>query len=68
MGGACSKYGGGRREEYTGFWWGKIRERDHLKDRSVEGRIIIRCIFRKWDVRPWTGSSWLSIGTGGGLF
>jgi hypothetical protein len=26
----------------------------------------IRWIFRKWDVRVWTGSSWLRIGTGGG--
>ena len=26
----------------------------------------IRCLFRKWDVGVWTGSSWLRIGTGGG--
>jgi hypothetical protein len=30
------------------------------------GRIILRWIFRKWDVEVWTGSSWLRIGTGGG--
>jgi hypothetical protein len=23
-------------------------------------------VFRKWDVRTWTGSSWLRIGAGGG--
>jgi len=28
-------------------------------------KILIR-IFRKWDVRAWTGSSLLRIGTGGG--
>jgi len=28
--------------------------------------IILKWIFRKWDVRVWTGSSWLRIGTGGG--
>jgi len=28
--------------------------------------IILRWIFRKWDVGVWTGSSWLRIGTGGG--
>jgi len=26
----------------------------------------IKIDFRKWDVRVWTGSSWLKIGTGGG--
>jgi len=29
MGGTCSTYGW-RRESYTGFWWGNLRERDHL--------------------------------------
>ena len=33
---------------------------------GVDGRIILRWIFRKWDVGAWTGSSWLRIGTGGG--
>jgi hypothetical protein len=35
-------------------------------DPGVDGRIILRWIFRKWDVGVWTGSSWLRIGTGGG--
>ena len=35
---------------YTGFWWGSLRERDHLGDPGVDGRIILRWIFRKWDV------------------
>jgi len=35
------------------------------KDRSVDGRILIRWISGKWDVGVWTGSSWLRIGTGG---
>jgi len=56
----------GRGEMYTGVWWGNLRERDHLGDRGVDGRIILRWIFRKWDVRVWIGSSWLRIGTGGG--
>jgi hypothetical protein len=33
---------------------------------GVDGRIILRWIFRKWDVGIWTGSSWLRIGTGRG--
>jgi len=56
----------GRIEAYTGFWWGNLREKDHLEDPGVDGRTILRRIFRKWDVGVWTGSSWLRIGTGGG--
>jgi hypothetical protein len=43
-----------------------LRVRDHLGDPGVDGRIILRWIFRKWDMGIWTGSSWLRIGTGGG--
>jgi hypothetical protein len=41
---------------------GKLRERDP----GVDGRIILKRIFRKWDVGVWTGLSWLRIGSGGG--
>ena len=37
-------------EVYTGFWWGNLRKRDHLGDPGADGRIILRWIFRKWDV------------------
>ena len=30
----------GRGESYTGFCWGNLRERDHLEDPGVDGRII----------------------------
>jgi hypothetical protein len=53
-------------EMYAGFWWGKLRERDHLEDPDVDWRIILSWICRKCDVGTWTGSSWLRIGTGGG--
>jgi hypothetical protein len=36
------------REVYTGFWWGNVRERDQLEDLGVDGRIILRWIYRKW--------------------
>ena len=51
---------------YTGFWWGNLKERDYLEDTDIEGRIILRWIFRKWDVGAWTGSIWLRIETCGG--
>ena len=56
----------GRGEVYTGYWWGNLRESDHLGDPDVDGRIILRWIFKKWDVLVWTQSSWLRIGTCGG--
>jgi len=45
---------------------GNLREREHLGDPGVDGRIILRWILTKWDVGVWTGSSWLRIGTDGG--
>jgi len=42
------------------------KERDHLADPGVDGSIILRWIFRKWDVGAWTGLIWLRIGTDGG--
>jgi hypothetical protein len=37
-----------------------------LVDPGVDGRIILRWIFRKWDVGVWTELIWLRIGTGSG--
>jgi len=53
----------GRGESCTGFWWGNLREREHWGDPGVDGRIILRWIFREWDVGVWTESSWLRIRT-----
>jgi len=43
-----------------------VGEIDHLEEQDVDGRIILRLIFRNRDVGVWTGSSWLRIGTVGG--
>ena len=37
-----------------------------LGDPDLDGRIILRWIFRKWEEVVGTGWSWLRIGTGGG--
>jgi hypothetical protein len=36
---------------YIGVLRGNLRERDHLGDPDVGGRIILRWVFRKWDMR-----------------
>jgi hypothetical protein len=47
----------GRREVHTGFWWGILREGDHLEDTGIGGRIILIWMFRKW-VR---GMEWIDL-------
>jgi hypothetical protein len=38
-----------------------LRETGYLEDPGDDGNIILRWIFRKWNVGAWTGSSWLMI-------
>jgi hypothetical protein len=52
--------------EGTGVYevlWRNLKERDHLEDTDVDGRIILRWIFSKWDVAGWIGLMWLMITT-----
>ena len=48
----------GRGEAYTGFCWGNLRKRETLEDPGLDGRIILRWIFRKWDVG---GMDWIEL-------
>jgi hypothetical protein len=47
----------GSGEVCTWRWWGNLRERGHWGDPGVGGRIILKLIFRKWDVEEWAGFS-----------
>jgi len=47
--GHVSQMGYARGEVNTGFWSGNLRERDHLGDLGVVGRILLKWIFGKWD-------------------
>ena len=51
-----------RNVDSTSIWLGKRP----LGDQDVDGRIILRWIFRKWEWVVGTGWGWLRIGTGGG--
>jgi len=46
---------------------GEVRQIDHLENPGVDGNIILRRVFRKWSFEARTGTSWLRIGTVGGL-
>ena len=51
------------REVYTEFWLGDLRDRSHLEDLTVDVRIILKLIFKKWDGETYTGLIGLRIGT-----
>jgi hypothetical protein len=40
---------------HIGFWWGDLRERNHLEDVRVDDRIILKWKSKKWDGEVWTG-------------
>jgi len=48
------------------FWWRNLRERNHVEDLCVDGRIISKSIFKKWDREAWTGLLRLRTQKGGG--
>jgi hypothetical protein len=38
---------------HTGFWWGDLKEGNHLGDPSVDGRIILKWILKLYGVMDW---------------
>ena len=55
MGRACSTIGRG--EVHTGFWWENLREGGHLEDPGVDGKIILKWVFEKYD----GGMDWIDL-------
>jgi hypothetical protein len=47
----------GEREIHTRFLWGDLREGDHLGDSGINGGIILKWIFKKWD----GGMDWIEL-------
>jgi len=37
----------GRGEVHTGFWWGNLREKCNFEDVRIDGRIILKYVFKK---------------------
>jgi hypothetical protein len=51
---------------HTRFWWGDLRETDHLEDPDIDGMLILKCIVNKCD----GNMKWIDLarlGTGGRL-
>jgi hypothetical protein len=42
-----------------------LKKRDHLEDLSIEQRIILEWILKKWDEMAWTSLICLSVGESG---
>jgi hypothetical protein len=42
---------------HTGYWWTNLRERNHLEDPGIDGRIILKWIFQNWN----RGMDWIDV-------
>ena len=52
---------------HTGFWWGKLKEKDNLEDPGIDERVIAIWIFsilNRGGVAC-TALIWLTVGAGG---
>jgi hypothetical protein len=49
-------------EVLMGLLLGDVKETEHLEDLSIHGKITLKCIFKNWGGKEWTGVVWLSMG------
>jgi hypothetical protein len=54
-------------EACTEFWWESLKEKDHLKDQGVDGRMGSKWTLGRLVGGVWCGFAWLRIGIVGRL-
>jgi len=54
----CGKYCD-RKRAYRGLVGGNLKQRGHLEDQGVDGRIILKFMFKNWDKDIYNGLIWL---------
>jgi hypothetical protein len=53
----------GKTEIHTKFWWGKMKQTDHIEIHGTLQRITFIWMLKKYDDRAGNGLIWLRIGT-----
>jgi len=40
------------------WWFANLKERDHLEGKGVDGRVMLKWIWRRWHVWMWAEFIW----------